>query len=246
MKHDEPGRPVGPGRAAAGSDGSGSARKIRVLLADDSPLLRIGIRSVLERDPNLVICGVANHAEETLNAIATHQPDVVVIAFPLASAATLALIRETRLRHEKIPLLALSLNDDPALAGRISRSGAKGFITRTDTTGCVIEAIYRLARGLTYVGAKTSLVLAGQLFDVIDSKPVLRTRDFTSRELEVLELIGSGHAPREIADALRLSVKTVESHRQNIKQKLGIKTAARLAQYAFQWLHSRRQEERNT
>jgi DNA-binding NarL/FixJ family response regulator len=199
---------------------------------------------MIERERDLLICGMASSPSEALAAMASQKPHVVLFAFSLTSAAAFALIRETRARHEKIPLLVLSSTEDLVLAKRVSRSGAKGFITRTDASGCMIEAIYRLARGLTYVGAKTSLALAGQLFDMIEDQPVSRARDFTSRELEILELVGGGHAPREIAEALRLSVKTVESHRQNIKHKLGIKTAARLAQYAFQWLHSRRQEER--
>jgi len=218
----------------------GDGHKIRVLLADDYPLLQIGIRTVIERDQNLMVCGVAGHPGETLEAIATLKPDVVVLAFSLMNVATFTLIKDARARHEKTPLLVLSFKDDPVLAKRVSRSGAKGFIARADAPDCMVEAIRRLARGSTYVGAKTSLAVAGQLFDAIDGKPAGGTRDFTNREQEVLELVGSGLTSREIAEALRLSVKTVESHRQNIKQKLGIRTAAKLAQHAFQWMQSRR------
>lgn len=230
--------------ATADGVGSGSIGKIRVLLADDYPLLRIGIRTVIEHDRNLALCGTAGTPGETLEAIATLKPDVVVVAFSLMNAATFALIRGARARHEKTPLLVLSFKDDLVLEKRISHSGAKGFIARADAAEGVVEAIHRLAKGLTYVGAKTSLAVAGQLFDAIDQRTGSGTREFTNREQEILELVGSGMTSREIAEALRLSIKTVESHRQNIKQKLGINTATRLAQYAFQWLQSRRAEER--
>jgi DNA-binding NarL/FixJ family response regulator len=227
----------------AGTTG-GDGGQIRVLLADDYPLLREGLRVIIERERNLRICGLAGSPGETLAAMASQKPQVLLIAFSLSSAAHFALIREARARHEKIPLLVVSSTEDPVLAKRVSRSGAKGFITRADAPDSLIEAIYRLARGLSYVGAKTSLAVAGQLFDDTDPSAGPGTREFTNREQEILELIGSGHASREIAEALRLSVKTVESHRQNIKQKLGIKTSIRLAQYAFQWLHRRQQDER--
>jgi DNA-binding NarL/FixJ family response regulator len=228
------------GTAGAGADGG----KIRVLLADDYPLLREGLRVIIERDRNLLICGLASSPGEALAAIASQKPHVVLLAFSLTSAATFALIREARARHEKIPLLVLSFTDDPVLATRVSRAGAHGYLAPADAPGCLVEAIYRLARGLTYVGAKTSLAVAGDLFDETGRRPEPGLREFTNREQEILELVGSGLTSREIAEALRLSIKTVESHRQNIKQKLGLKTATRLAQYAFQWLHRRQPEER--
>lgn len=143
------------------------------------------------------------------------------------------------MRHVRTPLLVLSYKDDPALARRVSRSGAKGFIARADAAECVIEAIHRVAQGQTYVGARASAALADQMFRASQDSSI-DGLTFTDREQEILELIGSGLTPREIAEVLRLSIKTVESHRENIKQKLGIRTAAKLAPYAFQWLQSRR------
>jgi DNA-binding NarL/FixJ family response regulator len=222
-------------KAGAGGDGGG----IRVLVADDYPLLREGVKRVIERESNLVLCGFASDPSATLDAIAKLRPHVVLIAFPLRSASTFALIREARARYDRTSLLVLSLRDDPVLAKRISSCGAQGFIARGDAPECVVEAIHRLVRGLTYVGARASQMMANQLFDPAPARhegsPI-----FTEREREILELIGNGLTPREIAEALRLSIKTVESHRENIKQKAGLKTAAKLAPYAFQWLQNRR------
>jgi len=230
----------GKSPATQPASGSNSGGTIRVLLADDYPLLRAGIRAVIESDRSLSVCGTSGNPGETLEAIAIFKPDVVVVAFSLVSAATFALIRDAHARHEKTPLLVLSVKDDPGLAKRVSRSGASGFIARADAQDCVVEAIHRLARGLTYVGSRTSQAVAGQLFIANSPRPGSGLPVFTNREREILEFIGGGLTPREIAVALQLSVKTVESHRQNIKQKLGIKTAAKLAQHAFQWLQSRR------
>jgi DNA-binding NarL/FixJ family response regulator len=220
------------------AEGDGGA--IRVLVADDCPLLREGIKSLIERERNLLLCGFVDHHAEMLDAIANLKPHVVLIAFALNTTATLTLIRETRARYNRTPLLVLTFEDDPALVKQISRCGAQGLIARADPAGCLTEAIRRLTRGLNYVGAKANQTMVDQLFTAVSQRPGSDSQFFTNREQEILELIGSGLTSREIAESLRLSVKTVESHRHNIKQKLGIKTAARLAQYAFQWLHSRR------
>jgi DNA-binding NarL/FixJ family response regulator len=213
---------------------------IRVLLADDYPLLREGIRCVIERERNVGICGFAGNPPETLAALESLKPDVALIAFSLRSAATFALIKDARLRHEGIPLLVFSFKDDPVLATRVSRSGAQGFIARADPKECVVEAIHQLARGLTYVSPRAGRAIADQMFDSAARHPGPDGRTFTNGEEEILELVGGGFAPREIAEALRLSIKTVEAHRQNIKQKLRINTSARLAQYAFQWVQNRK------
>jgi DNA-binding NarL/FixJ family response regulator len=202
-------------------------------------LLREGIKSVIQREPELLLCGFADSHGEMLDAIAKLKPQVVLIAFALNTTATLALIRETRARYDRTPLLVLSFEDDPALAKQLSGSGVQGFIARADTAGCLVEAIHRLVRGLNDVGVKASQTMADQMFAAAPQRVGNNSQFFTGREQEILELIGGGLTSREIAESLRLSVKTVESHRHNIKQKLGVKTAARLAQYAFQWLHSR-------
>jgi DNA-binding NarL/FixJ family response regulator len=221
----------------AGDDGDA----IRVLVADDYPLLREGIKSVIEREPGLLLCGFVDNQRETLDAIANLKPQVVLIAFALDTTATLELIRDTRARYNRTPLLVFPFKDDPALVKQLSRSGAQGLIMRADAAGCLVEAIRRLTRGLHYVGAKASQTMADQMFAAPASHPDgSDSQLFTGREEEILDLIGGGFTSREIAESLRLSVKTVESHRHNIKQKLGVKTSARLAQYAFQWLHSRK------
>jgi len=220
----------------AGGDGD----RIRVLVADDYPLLREGIRSVIERESGLLICGFVGRQGDLPDAIAKLKPQVVLIAFALSTTTTLALIRETRAHHSRTPLLILSFKDDSAPTNQLSRSGAQGFITRADAVGCLVEAIYRLNRGLNYIGAEASQTMADQMFADASQRGNNNSQLLTSREEEILELIGGGLTSREIADALRLSIKTVESHRHNIKQKLGMKTAARLAHYAFQRLHGQK------
>ena len=215
--------------------------RLKVLLADDYPLLRFATRTLIEREKDLLVCGTASNPADTLEAIARWKPDVVVTAFSLRSTATFELIREMRSRHARTPILVISYKDDPILAKRISRSGATGMMARADAAECVVEAVRRVAQGLPYVSAKTSTALASQMFDPVTNAHSTQQLSFTHREQEILELIGGGLTPREIAEALRLSIKTVESHRENIKQKLGIRTAAKLAPYAFQWLQNRRQ-----
>ena len=242
MRRDEPGKSSAPEATAAIGDGFGA--KIRVLLADDYPLLRIGIRTVIDRDPNLAVCGTAGNPGETLEVIAALKPHVVVVAFSLENAATFALMQDARVRQPHAPLLILSFNGNSTLAERAFRSGAKGFMAMTDAAEDVAKAVCRLARGLTYVGTRTGLPATGQLFDATARRSGSGTRAFTNRERQILELTGVGLTPREISETLRVSLKTVESHRENIKQKLGIKNVAKLALYAFQWLQDRKTSEK--
>jgi len=218
----------------------GETAPIRVLVADAFPLLREGIQCVVDRQPGLRICGYADHPHEIVEAIANSQPHVVVIACTLSATATFTLIKELRVRYETMPVLLLAFSHDPALAGHLRPFGVHVAMAMTQGPDCLVWEIYRLARGVNCTDVQAGQKVAAPITVLLPEPSGGDSPCFTEREEEILELIGSGLTSREIAKSLRLRVKTVESHRHNIKQKLGFKTAARLAQYAFQRLQSRR------
>ncbi len=210
--------------------------QINVLLADDYPLLRLGLRSAIERAEDMSVCGTADHVEATLDAMVSLKPDVAVVSFALRSTALVALIRNARLRHRGLSVLVAPVQEDPGLARRLLLAGARGFIRRADSPTRLIDSIRRATQSIRLV--ETAADPAGLAPDAFGSVPRQSGQPdhcLTVREQEILELIGTGSAPREIAQTLGLSIKTVESHRENIKQKLGIKTASKLALFAFQW-----------
>lgn len=211
--------------------------EFKVLVADDCPLLRLGLTSAIERTPGLSVCGTANSVDEALDGLLTLQPDVTVVAFAGSGASTLALLRAARRRHHRPPILALLPHEDLVLARRLLLAGAWGFIRRSDSPARFLESIQQMAQGKGPVASQADSI-ANAPAHLMGSGPSSSDRadhSLTVREQEILELIGNGSTPREIAGILRLSVKTVESHRENIKQKLGIKSAAKLALFAFQW-----------
>ena len=181
------------------AESPGRQTPIKILLADDCPLLRTGIRAVVERDQSLVLCAATGNPSETLDTIARLKPDVVLIAFPLRNVSTFTLIVDVCAHHENTPVLVLSLNDDSLLAQRVSRLGVKGIIARTDTAQCVIEAIRLLARGMTYgITRETQLAVGSKSHNPRQSDRA-QAPAFTNRQQQVLESIGAGLTPREIA-----------------------------------------------
>ncbi len=210
--------------------------RTNILLADDYPLLRLGLRNLIERTEDLSLCGTADHLDQVINAVADLKPDVALVAFALPRAGLLALIRNVRLRHRTLTLLVAAAQDDPGLARQLLLAGAHGLIQRADSPTQVLASIRRAAEKLSPAEIAMNASRLDQNNVASDASPSGDPgHGLTVREQEILELIGTGSTPREIAQTLGLSIKTVESHRENIKQKLGIKTASKLALFAFQW-----------
>ena len=176
---------------------------------------------------------------EALKAISACVPDLAVVDLSLDGRSGLELIRDIKSRHPKVIVLVLSIHDEPGYAKRSLQAGARGYVMKHEATDNVIIAIRRVLGGDVYLSDALaskllSAVVAGQT--EAETSPV---EGLSDREVEVLELIGKGVATREIAERLHVSVKTVEAHRANIKEKLRLEGATELAHYAFQWVQGR-------
>ena len=213
--------------------------RTRILIVDDHPIVRKGIADLVGQKPDFFVCGDADRVEDALPAIDTLKPDLVIVDLSLKGAGGLELLKDLKIRHPEIPALVLSMHDETLFAERALRAGARGYVMKQEAVNELENAIRRVLAGKIYLSQAMSdrlLHMVSQGEKVRDRSPMERLSD---RELEVFEMIGRGLPMREIARELHLSVKTIETHRAHIKEKLNITSAVQLVQHATQWVHGR-------
>lgn len=214
------------------------ARRSSILIVDDHPMLRRGLASLIESEPGLTVCGEAATRTAALDAIRTSPPDLVIVDLMLGDSHGLDLVKDMKIRHPGIPALVLSMHDESLYAERSLRAGARGYVTKQELDDTLLMAIHRVLAGEIYISGKLQARFAADFV----SGHRLETRSpfdgLSDRELEVFRLIGQGRGTRQIAETLHLSIKTIESHREHIKQKLSLESGAELAQRATQWVEN--------
>ena len=216
--------------------------KIRILLVDDHPIVRRGFQLLIGLERDMMVCGEAQDAPEALQKIPATNPDVVVVDLALKSSSGLELVKQIRALSSEIKVLVFSMQAEELYAERALRAGANGYLAKEAGTEKAIEAIRALKRGENYVSENVSARIVGRLIGGV--KAGQSVSDLLSdRELEVLEQMGHGLSSQEIAARLRVSVKTIESHREHLKAKLGLAKGRELEFYAFNWV--REQQSRH-
>ena len=209
--------------------------KKRILVVDDHPIIRQGLALLIDREPDLVVCGEAEEASGAMHVLASSRPDFVIIDISLNGPDGLDLLKHIRTTHPHLPVLILSMHDESIYAERALRAGANGYIMKQEATGRVLDAVRRILGGEIYVSDR---VAAKMLKHYITGSGTVRNSsvaDLSDRELEVFRLIGEGHGTRQIAEQLHISIKTVESYQAHIKEKLSLRSARELMQHAIQW-----------
>ncbi len=211
-----------------------------ILIVDDHPVLRRGLASLIESEPDLTVCGEASTCESALEAVQQTQPDLVTVDLELDGSDGLQLIKQMKSRHQEIPVLVLSMHDEEVYAERCLKAGARGYLTKQELDESVLVAIRRLLDGELHMSAKLGARLAAKFVSGGSPTTDSPLDALSNRELQVFRLIGRGRSTRQVAEDLHLSVKTIESHREHIKHKLSIETAAELAQRATRWVETGR------
>ncbi|QBR01184.1 response regulator [Paraburkholderia pallida] len=214
-----------------------SGRATQILIVDDHPIIREGMTLLLNLQEDLHVCGAAGSAEEALVAMERH-PDMAIVDISLQSDSGLELVRTLRHRYPDLAILVLSMHDESLFAERALRSGANGYLMKLEATEHVLSAIREILAGNIYLSATMHEKLARALLTVPRKKPEGRIAGLSEREFEVLHLIGLGFSTREIAEKLNRSVKTIEAHQANIKEKLNIRSGKELMRFAIQWMES--------
>jgi DNA-binding NarL/FixJ family response regulator len=213
-------------------------KKTRIMIVDDHPVVRKGLTGLINSELDLIVCGETASARETLEAVLTLEPDVIVVEIALKKDDGIELIKSIKTRHPKLPVLVLSVHDESLYAERALQVGAWGYVTKEEETKAVLEAIRRVQSGELYVSDKVASKLLRKLVNGRLELVKAPIRRLTKRELQVFRLISQGCGTRQIAGKLNVSVKTVESHRGNIKQKLKLNDSSEMLRYAIQWVRS--------
>lgn len=213
-----------------------SGAKKTVLIVDDHPVLRLGLTALIESEPDLAVCGQVDTCVAALEAIRQSTPDLVMVDLMLKGCDGLGVVKGIKAYNPEIPALVLSMHDEAVYAERAIRAGARGYVNKKQLDNTVLLAIRCVLAGETYLSDKLTARLAAKLIHgkALATDSPLET--LSDRELQVFRLIGQGRSTRQIAETLHLSIKTIESHRAHIKNKLSIETTAELAQRASQWI----------
>ena len=213
--------------------------KHRVMLVDDHPIVRHGMAMLINEEDDLMVCGESSSASETLAQIECCQPEVAVIDVSLQGASGIDLTKSIKEQKPDLPILILSMHEENLYAERALRAGARGFVMKQEPAETVLHAIRTVLKGDVYLSERLSSKVLRALVDGPGEEPERFGVDrLSDRELEVFELIGRGYSTRRIADALHLSVKTIETHRAHIKQKLKLGNATELVHRAFHWIEA--------
>lgn len=215
--------------------------KKKILVVDDHPIVREGLADLINKEKDIVVCGSTEDIPQTMQAVKKLKPDLVTVDISLGDVSGLELIGNIRDSFPSLPILALSMHQDVFYAELAIRAGAKGYITKKEATKKVITAIRQVLEGRLYLDENMKdKMLYGLICNSkseATSSPINR---LTNREREVFSLLGEGKGTRQIAEQLYLSMKTVETYRSRIKEKLNLTNSSELLQYAFQWVNNQR------
>lgn len=211
-------------------------RRKQVLIVDDHPLVREGLTDLINKEGDLCVCGTAEDMPEAIGAIKSLKPDVVTVDISLGDSSGLELMEYIRVQFPDLPTLALSMHEESSYAKRAIKAGAKGYVTKREATKTIVVAIRKVLERRCYLSEEMSEELLSSLFNNHGSDTGHSPTDqLTDREMEVFCLLGHGKGTREIAEQLYLSVKTIQTYRSRIKEKLHLETSSQLLQHAFKW-----------
>jgi DNA-binding NarL/FixJ family response regulator len=218
---------------------SGKNNATRVLLVDDHPVVRDGFAEVINREPDLAVCAVAEDRAGAVKAIEKAGPKLVVIDLTLKNSSGMELIKDIHARWPDLLILVVSMHNENLYAERVLRAGARGYITKQQATRDILQAIRRVLGGGVYLNETTGAAVLARLASKpqADEDAVLDL--LTDRELQVFEMTGQGFNTREISTQLRIDIKTVETYRLRIREKLNLESSSELLKFAIRWRQDR-------
>jgi DNA-binding NarL/FixJ family response regulator len=202
----------------------------RILIVDDHPIVRQGLKLMINAEADLTIAGEAQSEQEARDRVRELKPDAVIVDLTLGDGDGFNVVRHLHAHYPEVKVLVLSMHEESVYAERLLAEGASGYIMKQAVTDQLVIALRTVLRGELYLSETLQQRMARRAGGDGDLR-----RRLSVRELQVLSLIGDGQTTREIAEALSLSVKTIESHRAAIKRKLGLETSAQMVQYAIKW-----------
>jgi DNA-binding NarL/FixJ family response regulator len=214
----------------------GKERKA-IFVVDDHPMTRYGVVQLINDEPDLMVCGEAEDRHEAIAAIPPKKPDLVIIDLTLKNSDGMELIKDIRSRWPKLRMLVVSMHDESLYAERVIRAGALGYITKQEATRNILVAIRRVLEGTIYLNEKIASHIISRLTAHAGAVAATPAELLSDRELQVFDLTGQGLNTGEIAVRLNIAVKTIETYRARIREKLKLRNASELLQSAISWAH---------
>ena len=214
--------------------------KAKIFIADDHPLIRAGFKSLIEEEADMLVSGEAEGYSQTLDLLQEERPDLLILDLSLKDGSGLDLIETLKTLHPEIKIIVVSVHDETLFAERVLHAGALGYVNKEVATEEMVKAIRSVLKGKVYLSESMTdrmLLSATSVSDSREKSPIER---LSNRELEVFEMIGRGMGTQEIAEKIHRSVKTIETYRENIKQKLNLEKGIQLLRYAIQWTSEQR------
>lgn len=210
----------------------------RILIVDDHPFMRAGLAQLIDKQPDLQVCGEAGEPAEALRKLGQTPVDLVLTDITMPGRSGIEFIKDVQAIHPKLAMLVVSMHDEVIYAERVIRAGARGYIMKEAGGENLLFAIRQVLSGQVYVSPRVSAKILDDLSSGKprgSSSPIEKLSD---REFEIFQLVGHGKTTREIAQQLGLSPKTVDVHRANIKEKLNLKDATALVRHAVRWVET--------
>ena len=216
--------------------GRQTKKTVRILIVDDHPIVREGLAARIGRQGDLQVCGEAEDVAGALELVKTAKPDLVIVDLSLKSGQGLDLIKKISLRAPDTKMLVSSMYDESLYAERALRAGALGYINKQEMSDKIIDAIRHVMEGKIFLSPRMTERLLQRAVGTTPQITPSPVESLSDRELEIFKMIGKGKTTRQIAGELHLSVKTVETQRENIKGKLSLTSSAELSREAVQWV----------
>jgi DNA-binding NarL/FixJ family response regulator len=205
---------------------------------DDHPIVRQGLALLINQQEDMLVCGEAGNARDALASIGQTPPDLAIVDLSLTDVNGLDLIRQILSRRKNMPILVVSMHDETIYAERALRAGARGFIMKHEATEKVVSSIRRILKGEICLSERMASKMLEKAVGSGAAGLASPMELLSDRELEIFQLIGRGLQTKVIAEMLHLSIKTIETHRSHIKEKLKISNSSQLVRHAVHWTQS--------
>lgn len=216
-------------------DPQGPSGKKQIMIVDDHPMMRAGLMQLINKQPDIEVCGEAGDPAEAMKLLVGCRPDLILVDISMKGASGLEFIKDISAIHGQIPTLVVSMHDEKVYAERALRAGACGYIMKEESAGYLIVALHRVLEGGIYLSKEMSSRLLKTFGNPESSNSDSPLQKLTDRELEVFRLIGQGRTTEEIARQLHISTKTVDVHRFQIKEKLQLANSTVMIHFAVHW-----------
>ena len=210
----------------------------KILIVDDHPVFCLGMSELINKAADLTVCGSEDTAAKAIKAIRRLSPDLVIVDISLKESSGIDLIQEINVHYQGMPILVLSMYDESLYAERALLAGARGYLMKQEAIAVVVDAIHQVLAGKIYASETIKEKVFQRLVSPHTASETSPLDGLTSRELEVFRYIGEGFSTREIAERMHLSIKTIGTYRERIKEKLGLKHYTELVKAAVHYLQA--------